>query len=253
MCIRDSLPVALDCLKDKDNERPSAYQLCERVAHLKEISKYSDSIRSTQHKNEMIQSLTSSNKEKDLTLSSKEEENQLLREQLQPHLSEKDQTLEALEERERQLRRVNQQLETSEQVVAQFERRIAKLEQQLSQRDKPNLEASSRGKELASIKLRWREGKRAPCGMSRWCDAVVDGSTVYVRNRNNKIYSYDVTSGVWSQLPDCINKKCPIVVINGWLTTVGGEISDELFSLTGAGSGRTVSYTHLTLPTIYSV
>ena len=29
------LPVALNCLKDKDNERPSAYQICKRVAHLK--------------------------------------------------------------------------------------------------------------------------------------------------------------------------------------------------------------------------
>ena len=106
------LPVALDCLKDKDNERPSAYQLCERVAHLKEIPKYSDSIRTTQHKDMMIQSLTSS-------ISSKEEEIHLLRHQLQQRISEHDKVL---EERERQLRRVNQQLETSEQVVAQFER-----------------------------------------------------------------------------------------------------------------------------------
>ena len=60
----------------------------------------------------------------------------------------------------------------------------------------------------------------------------------YAARNNNKIYSHDVTSGVWSQLPDCINTRCPIVVINGWLTTVGGDISNELFSLTGTGSDR---------------
>ena len=57
-----------------------------------------------------------------------------------------------------------------------------------------------------------------------------------------KIYSYDVTSDNWSQLPDCIHYYGSIAVINGWLTTVGGgsrpNFSNELFSLTGKGSGR---------------
>ena len=227
------LKVALDCLKDKDNERPSAYQLCERVAHLKEIPKYRGGIGTIQHKDETIRSLTSCIKEKDLTISSKQEKVQLL----QQSLTEKDR---ALEERERQLRRVNQQLETSEQVIAQFERRIAELEQQLGQRDQQNLEAS---RQQASIKLRWKEGKRAPCKMIGWSDAAVDANTMYVRNQVlPKIYSYDATSCVWSQLPECINTRCPIVVINGWLTTVGGkcysDYSNELFSLTGKGSDR---------------
>ena len=37
------LQVALDCLKDEDIERPSAQQLCERVAALKENPQYSES------------------------------------------------------------------------------------------------------------------------------------------------------------------------------------------------------------------
>ena len=39
------LPIALDCLKDKDSERPSAHQLCERVADLKGKPKYKDCAR----------------------------------------------------------------------------------------------------------------------------------------------------------------------------------------------------------------
>jgi len=38
------LPVALDCLKDMDGERPSAQELCHRVAALKEAPQYGESI-----------------------------------------------------------------------------------------------------------------------------------------------------------------------------------------------------------------
>ena len=48
------LPIALDCLKDKDSERPSAHQLCERVADLKGMPKYRDSARVLQDKDEVI-------------------------------------------------------------------------------------------------------------------------------------------------------------------------------------------------------
>ena len=41
------LPIALDCLKDKAIERPSANQLCKRLAMLKEGSKYKKSVNST--------------------------------------------------------------------------------------------------------------------------------------------------------------------------------------------------------------
>ena len=34
------LPIALDCLKDADGERPSAQQLCEGLAALKQTAKY---------------------------------------------------------------------------------------------------------------------------------------------------------------------------------------------------------------------
>ena len=37
--------IALDCLKERDVERPSAQQLCERVAALKEGPQYSENVR----------------------------------------------------------------------------------------------------------------------------------------------------------------------------------------------------------------
>jgi serine/threonine protein kinase len=231
-------PIALDCLKDKDSERPSAHQLCERVSNLKGMPKYRDSARAVgDSRDEVIRPQAICMEEKDRTISSKEEEIQQLSQQLQ----ESDQNL---REKERQLGRVNQQLEASEQVVAQFERRIAELEQQLSQREQQKTKASSRGKDLTSFKLRWREGKRTLHGaMDRWCDAVVDDNTVFVLKSDTvNMYSYDVISDSWSQLPDCVHEGSSITVINACLTTVGGgsylNYSNELVSLTGKGSGR---------------
>ena len=45
------LQVSLDCLKDRDVERPSAQQLCERVAALKESPEYSESVQDAEERN----------------------------------------------------------------------------------------------------------------------------------------------------------------------------------------------------------
>ena len=264
------LPIALNCLKDEGSQRPSAHQLCERVAYLKGMPKYRESL---QENDEIIQSQIVRMEEKDRMISSKEEENQQLRQQLQ----EKDQANRQLEERERQLGQVNQQLrqlqlekdqvlieksrqinekerqlgcvnqqlEASEQVVAQFARQIAELKQQLGDRDAKKIKASSERKELTSFTLRWREGKRAPCEIHRYFDTVVDCNRVYVRDRGTvKVYSYDITSNSWSQLPDCVHESGSLTIINGRITTVGGgspfthTYLSELLSLTGEGSDR---------------
>ena len=256
------LPIALDCLKDK---RPSAHQLCERVADLKGMPTYRDSARAVEDsRDEVIRSQATCMEEKDRTIPSKEEEIQQMRQQLQEkdrHLKqlqqerdqanrqlqqESDQNLQKerqLQEKQRQLGRVNQQLEASEQVVAQFERRIAELEQQLSQREQQKIKASNREKELTSFKLTWREGKRMPHEIPRLCDAVVDGNKMYIMDGGlKKIHSYNVTSDSWCQLPDCVLTYCPLAIIDGLLTTIGGCHPDlyynVLFSLTGEGSGR---------------
>ena len=90
--------------------------------------------------------------------------------------------------------------------------------------------------------------------MNRYNDAVVDGNTVYVRpGLSVAIYSYDATTDSWSQLPDCLLEYCPITVINGQLTTVGGlldgYVSNELFSLTGEGSSRRWTKEYPPMPT----
>ena len=213
------LPIALDCLKDEGSERPSTHQLCERMADLKTASIYKDNARNVQE-------------------SDQERQIGLLNEKLKQLQLDKDRFK---DEKERQLGHVNQQLEASEKVVARFERRIAELEQLLSETKQQKTKTSSKGKEQTRFKLRWRQGERAPCGVFRCCDAVVDGNTVYVMQSKN-VYSYVIISDSWSQLPNYGYDDGSITVINGWLTAVGGytypDHSNDLFSLTGEGSDR---------------
>ena len=71
--------------------------------------------------------------------------------------------------------------------------------------------------------------------------AAVDGSTLYVR-MVHQMYSYTITTSSWAQLPDSPTHTCPSVIISNLLTLVGGKhsgtITNQLFSLTGDGSGQ---------------
>ena len=266
------LPIALDCLKDRDVERPSAQQLCERVAALKETSKYENAyerVSDSSDKNgeyEKIQSLQQNLEEKNSIIDKKEHQLRQCREELTQHIQQQNQQIKQLKrdkqqleremseaiqeklEKERQLGRVNQHLEESEKLIADLGKRNTELEEQLSVRNQAQAQDvgdNARVVNIANIKLRWREGEKTPCEMTRYCDAVVDKSTVYFKyNISNNIYAYHMLSSNWSTIPDYPYKGgFAIAVIDGVLTTVGGfgydaKSTSKLFSLTGEGSRR---------------
>ena len=183
--------------------------------------------------------------ERDQTSKLLEERERHLQQKLRESQQERDQANRELAVKERQLKHVNKQLETKEQVITRLERQTAELEKQLSQREEQNVKASNSEKELISFKMKWTEGKSGPCRMSRWYDAVVEGSTVYIRYGGSEIFSYDITHKRWSQLPDCIHGDSSITIVKSWLTAVGGcsnppaaAHSNELFSLSGNGSRK---------------
>ena len=272
------LQVALLCLKDRAVERPSAQQLCERVAALKVSSEYSESVRAVRERSiaeqsrdgererevrllreencrcqETIQDQLNRLEEKDQTIIEKDQslrekddmiaaEQQQVREKVRENSRlerEKDQLI---EEKERQLRRVNQQLVESEQVIAQFQRRITELEQLRPTTDVSSRNIDESSSSRARIKMTWREGRKAPCKMSSSYDAVADDTAMYVRTGSKKVYAYLTNTSSWSQLPDRPTYSCPSVIVNNLLTLVGGlhshTITNQLFSLTGEGSGK---------------
>ena len=155
-------------------------------------------------------------------------------------MREKDRVIEEKE------RCINQQLEESEQMIAQFQRRILELEQL-----RPATDTTSRSKEHSgsrvSIKLTWREGKKAPfsCGSSYNGSVVSD--VLYVRSDTyTKVYAYSASTSTWCRLPDSRFVDCPSVIINNLLTLIGGRylgiITNQLFSLTGEDGGWTEEF-----------
>ena len=78
------LPIAMDCLKDKDTERPSAQQICHRLLALKEAPQYSLDARGgerggeVQERELLIQQLRQENKEREREVRNKEREIQQL-------------------------------------------------------------------------------------------------------------------------------------------------------------------------------
>ena len=266
------LPISLDCLKDRDVERPSAQQLCERVAALKDDPQYSGSVEAVEARNtaeqgrsderdrelrslrqqhsqqvrdlqQIIESQTSQLNEKERAL---REKNAAKQQQNRQPMREKDEVIEEKKRIERQLGRVNQQLEESERVIAQFQRRVAELEQL-----RPATDSTPRSKEQSSsranIKLTWREGERAPREMLRsYHSAAMNSNMLYIQV--GQVYAFTISTSTWSQLPDrpyIDIDNCTLVIINNLLTLVGGctgacvtRASNRLFSLTGEGSGR---------------
>ena len=157
------LLISLDCLKDNADERPSAQELCYRVAALKQSSRYRTSSQergysserrmnaisapvSTQYQSrqqiqdlqQIIESQTSRLRGKDGIIEEREriiaanqQRNQLLRQQV----IEKDQQIRekdlCIRDKENQLGNLSQQLKVSEEIIVQFEKRIHELEHQL--------------------------------------------------------------------------------------------------------------------------
>ena len=250
------LPIALDCLKDADGERPSAQQLCERLAALKETAKYkntSERVKDSRGKAEEYEQLRHVIDQKDATIAEKDQQLRQCREKLTQQIQqiqqqnqqlerekrqieqERDQVIQENVEKERQLERVNQQLKESERLVAKQNR---ELEEELKV-----LRSQVQGKDggAKAEAVRWREGEKAPCTMSRYSDTVVHNGTVYC-GYNVKVYAYHISSSSWSLIPDAPYKGFALAVIDGLLTTVGGfkgnEKTNKLLSLTDECSGR---------------
>jgi hypothetical protein len=289
------LPIALDCLKDADGERPSAQQLCERVAALKETAKYknaSERVKDSrgkegeyeqlqhvidqkeqqlrQYRDELTQQRQQLEREKrqieqerDRTVQEKNQENQQQSQQIQKLEREKQQAIQEKVEKERHLGRVNQQLEESERLIADFGKRNIELEEEVkvlrNQVQGKDGGAKAGAVSRTDFKLRWREGEKAPCAMSRYCDAAVHvyNRTVYCKyDSNDKVYAYHISSSSWSLTPNSPShdNDFALVVIDGLLTTVGGYGDDnkntnKLLSLTGEDSGRRWTEKFPSMPT----
>ena len=187
-------PLVLHCLRDIEMERPSADELCGRLASLKREPRYTHNVEQTRLH---IQRLQEEIERKDGELVRERAEHQRANEQLQ---------------REHEL------------TVQQKEEEIQRLKEKVEG--------------VEAIKLTWRQGQPAPERMgSYYGAAVVHGSTAYFSSHHN-VYSYTVPENKWTELPECKYEYFAMALINGALTTIGGQdhqgaVTDTLLSLFG--------------------
>ena len=255
------LMVALDCLKDKEDPRPTAEQLCSRLIGLKESCAYQDSLQQSpeevavvvapvrDHELEQLLRETESRVE-DLTR--EVEQLQLQKDELDQEKSgeirqknaEIQQNSEDIELLQRQLQgrgreneHLQRQLQASEQVVAALQQSVEQKDAELQakvellqekERVVQDLQQRVRGGERRGVatgplRLEWRDGPRAP--FPTYGDSVaVNGGIVYCYDfDNNKIFNSE--TGQWAVLQSCPKKYFSIAVVNGQLTAIGGKHS----------------------------
>ena len=270
-------PVALDYLKDRDRERPSCHEFCGHMSTLKASPKYIVSVQHFQVNTKSTQSTNEESREreiqqsqqiqdlqqqlhtqsdqlhtKDDQLQEKEQEQQQQILGLRVLLTAKDDQL-AIAAHRQEIQQLRQQLQSSEQVIAEFQqnllvrekmnqdlrRQVLELQQQQRQRGgqrQKEGEASGAAASRDSIKLKWRDGGRAPHWM--WGEVfAVDESVVYFRPGDSKsVFAYNSTNNKWSELPQCPNFYFSLAVVNSLLTAIGGKtfggVTNSLLSLT---------------------
>ena len=202
------LRIAILCLSDNEEDRPSARQLCHHLAALKEeASQYRESVQQAQEERQTNTKCNSAGRQEIQQL------------------------------RQKQFRELNQQLAASEQEVAQ-------LEQNMQSGDKANqklqeVNPHSQSKQVLQqplvtqkekLKLNWKKCNPAPCQMFRG-SATEFGSMAYFRpDSSSKVHSYNSDTEKWSTLPECHREYFTLAVINGLVTVVGGRQSQSKFT-----------------------
>ena len=257
------LSVALSCLKDREKERPSAQEICHRLAALKETQQYGQSVRQAQRAitdgesgTAQIRILRAEAEERETELEQLRQQHEQQIENFQGQIQEKDNTIETIERqiqekdqtlatREGQLQQRNQQLEANEQLVADFQRKdlesekmiqdlgkrlvakdqqIWKLQQHTYDPPTAKLQVSGDCTRKGPLCLYWTKCGVTPHVMTRPSSSVVDGNMAYFNPyHTNDVYCYNSEKQTWSSLPQCPHSYSSLAVVNGLLTAIGGR------------------------------
>ena len=257
------LVVALECLKDKEGQRPTAEQLCSCLIALKESVAYRDSLQQTP---EETTGPTPPARDQELEQQLRESESRVedLTREVQQLLLVNEEQARSVQQKNgliEQLQHQNQELEAcsreSEQVVVALqqsveqkdaiiqakdellherERKIQTKVELLQERVREIQKLQQRVREserrevvTGPLKLKWRDGPPAPFETFGYSVAV-SGEMVYCcdRNSDTKILIFNWRTGQWTVLPECPRRYFSIAVVNGTLTAIGGLCSDKV-------------------------
>ena len=232
------LRVALDCLKDKEEPRPTAEQLCSRLIALKGSTAYQDRLQQTpeelaaqtpparvgeleqqlREREDRVEDLTRQVEQLQLQSREAHQKDELIR-QKNMLIQQKDEENIHLQGQLQATRQEN------EQVVAALQQSVEQKDQQIRE-----LQQSLRGKgasDAGPLKLEWiKGGPRTPFGTYGVSVAVSKGMAYFRDGVSDKVLMYNSMTGQWTVLPKCSKKYFSIAVVNGLPTAIGGTHSD---------------------------
>ena len=275
------LPIARHCLKDRDVERPSSQQLCQTLDALKRTLRYQESSQQDLHqilreKDEQITQKDTQLQANQYFIAEKDEQIQLSEQQLQENqqlimgkntqlqanreiitqkneqLHTKDTEIQTLhqdkatlqheaEARERQLMRLNQELQSSEEntaaIIYQRDREVTQLRQALASKNEEIHDLSTRMHQIALQDEQATQMKPvtieslpdAPVGMVYGSSSAVIRDKAYFNSFGYKTV-YKFSNNQWHELPPCPNTWFTIVSVDDMLTTVGGRSDIKRYS-----------------------
>ena len=245
------LRVALDCLKDKEEPRPTAEQLCSRLIALKGSTAYQDSLQQTP---EGLASQTPPARVRELEQQLREREDRiedLTRQVVQLQLQSREDT----HQKDKLIRQKNMLIQQKEEAIAHLqgqlrgtrrenEQVVAALQQSVEQKDATlrdkdqslqekerqiqELQQSLRVKEECDggpLKLEWRDGPRTPFGTYGYSVAISEGMVYCCHFASGPILMYNSKTGNWTVLPECPKKDFSVAVVNRLPTAIGGAHS----------------------------
>ena len=279
--------MALNCLKDKEMERPSAQQLSNSLSLLKGAPQYAESkqrsqtgegngqevgslrrqVRDLQQREQELRQEIEGQaivKQQEAINNNHQQKDSLQHHGINPARLEIEQALLSQQQAVAKAQQLEQQLKEQRVLTEAKRREIQELQCTVEDKERelqqmkllPSQEATASTAEKDISKLRLEEGKKAPEGMRRGA-AVLNGNTFYINpGLSNKVYSCQISSGdqQWSTLPYSHYHLFSIAVIDGLLTSIGGRQhasppTNTLLSLTGEGRERQWSEVFPPMPT----
>ena len=202
------LPIARKCLSEHQYERPTAEELCQRLAILQEGVEYKVSLLPDKVNSSDVTELERQNKI------------------LQKRLAQQD-----------------QQVKENEDTIQDIKQTIDSLHSKLNDM-RPGGGSSQKGSSpTSSSKYKWSAGRNLPTEMVRGAVAM-DGDVAYFMNRDGTLYMYDSTADpyeAWGHLVNCPLENSCLAVVDGLVTAIGGrefkglgtEVTNVLLSLKG--------------------
>ena len=219
-------PLALQCLKKKENERPSALQLCERLSELKQSSQYRESREQAEHSSEIqqlqlqlrgktqearehqtrITELENTVDEKDRQLQGKDRQLQEQQHTLQAKDRQLQQNQHAMASRDEALERKERELQQTQQLVSEFQ-------ESLQQKDKTITELQR------TIPEHERKTQQLEQGATASRDTPPQQEPVETRQTTVAAAQKDISKMRWRE-----GKNAPVVMHRGAAVVHGNTV-----------------------------